>query len=131
MKVILIVDAVINFVLGVLLLVFPSGIVSMLGIPGSSTKFYPSILGAVFLGIATALVIGGAKNPSRQNAGLGLYGAIAINLCGGGALAFWLIFGNLDIPIRGYLVLWLLVAALVGLSVVEFLARARSRKTAE
>jgi hypothetical protein len=46
-------------------------------------------------------------------------GAVAINLCGGAVLAGWLVFGELRIPSRGALVLWLLVAVLVGLSVVE------------
>jgi hypothetical protein len=51
--------------------------------------------------------------------GLGLGGAIAINLCGGGALASWLIFGNLTIPIKGRIFLWILVFLLVGISSIE------------
>jgi hypothetical protein len=40
MKVILIIDAVINSVLGVLLLLFSPAIVGWLGVPPSSTNFY-------------------------------------------------------------------------------------------
>ena len=57
MKIILIVDAVINFVLGVLLLLFTPTIATWLGVPQSSTSFYPNLLGAIFIGITIALVI--------------------------------------------------------------------------
>jgi hypothetical protein len=51
--------------------------------------------------------------------GLGLGGAIAINLCRGGVLALWLIFGNLNLPIKGHVILWILVILLAGISSIE------------
>jgi hypothetical protein len=51
--------------------------------------------------------------------GLGLGGAVAINLSGGLALIFWLIFGDLNIPFRGHFFLWSLAIILVGISLIE------------
>lgn len=121
MKVILIVDAVINFALGVLLLVFTPSVVAALGVPPSSTRFYPNILGAIFIGITIALLIGAVGSPARRSSGLGLVGAISINLCGGTVLALWLIFGRLRLPTRGLVFLWALVAVLVIVSLAELL----------
>lgn len=121
MRVILIVDAVINFLLGVLLLVFSPSIVNWLGVPPSSTGFYPNILGAIFIGITIALILGASREKSRQSSGLGLTGAVSINLCGGATLALWLIFGRLQIPTRGFVFLWVLVVILIGVSLAELL----------
>lgn len=57
---------------------------------------YPSILGAVLVGIGVALLI-----QNKSESGLSLAGAVAINLCGGIVLAFWLSFGFLALPTRG------------------------------
>jgi hypothetical protein len=121
MKVILIIDAVINFALGVLLLLFSPTIVSLLGVPPSSTSFYPNILGAVFIGITIALLIGATREKHLRSTGLGLLGAISINLCGGTVLALWLIFGGLNLPAKGLAFLWLLVAILILVSMFELL----------
>ncbi len=111
------VDAAINLVLGVLLMVFPRAIVDALGVPASQSAFYPSIFGGVLVGIGLALIIQIAR--CERPDGLGLWGAVAINLCGGFLLAAWLLLGDLDIPGRGRIVLWSLVAVLVGVSLVE------------
>lgn len=126
-KIILIVDAAINFALGILLLLFSSSVVTTLGIPPSSSGFYPNILGAVFIGITIALLIGASGKGDIRRSGLGLFGAIAINLCGGSALALWLIFGHLDLPARGLAFLWSLVAVLIVLSTAELVHAVRRR----
>jgi hypothetical protein len=128
LRIILVVDAVINFLLGMLLLLFSPTIVGLLGVPQSSTSFYPNILGAVFVGIAIALIIGASGTKSTQTNGLGLMGAISINLCGGITLALWLIFGRLNLPAKGYAFLWALVAILLLVSIAELL-RYRLRKS--
>jgi len=69
----LLADAVINLVLGALLLVYPQWLVEALGMPVVATTFFPNVLGGVLFGIGLALFIasrGGAQ-------GLGLDGAIA------------------------------------------------------
>ena len=115
------VDAVINLALGVLLVLFPARLVSALGIPNAPMAFYPSMLGSVLVGIGIALLIERARGMS----GLGLAGAVSINLSAGLVLAGWLIWGSLSLPIRGQVVLWALVGILVGISSLEFVAQAR------
>ena len=114
----LLVDAIINLFLGALLATFPERVVEIVGAPGTSVRFYPSILGAVLIGIGVALVIECLRRPTRP-AGLGLYGAIAINLCGAVFLVGWLLVGNLEIPFRGRVFLWGLAFVLIVISVVE------------
>jgi len=114
-------DAVINLVLGILLIVFPSRLVSVLGVPSAEVAFYPSLLGAVLFGIGIALII----EWMRGSSGLGLAGAISINLCAGLVLAVWLMFGRLHLPVRGMVFLWVLVFVLVGVSTLELLATVR------
>ena len=112
---ILLLDAFINIVLGLLLATFPKSVVRLLGVPTTDARFYPSILGAVLLGIGLALLIEFYRQPS-QSPGLGLHGAIAINLCGAFFLAGWLLSGTLNIPLRGQVFLWTIAVALVIIS---------------
>jgi hypothetical protein len=113
----LIIDGVINLALGVLLVAFPAPLIQVLGLP-SESRFYANILGAVLIGIAIALFI-----QHKNGSGLGLDGAVVINLCGGATLAAWLVFGDLDLNTGGAILLWALVILLVGLSFTELLAR--------
>ena len=117
-KSILLIDAIINFFLAFLLGIFPKDVISFLGLPMVSNPFYASILGGVFFGIAIALLISrSAKN--RNSDGLGLRGALAINISGGFVLALWLLFGALDVPAHGKIIMWALVVILFVLSAVE------------
>jgi hypothetical protein len=118
----LLVDAVVNLLLGVFLLFFPENLVRALGLPMSEQAFYPSILGAVLFGIGIALLV-----QRKTDGGLGLLGAVAINLCGGLVLALWLVFGSLSLPMHGSVVLWFLVVVLVAVSGVEFANYAKRR----
>ena len=115
----LLADAVTNLVLGILLLWFPPWLVSALGVPAPDSVFYPNILGAVLFGIGLALLVEWRRSPTSSATGLGLTGAIAINLSGGTVLAAWLLFRDLDIPARGLVFLWGLTVLLVGLSSLE------------
>ena len=115
-RVLLLIDAIINLLLGILLIFFPSSLVDALGVPAALSAFYPSILGAILFGIGVALMV-----QRSSGGGLGLYGAISINLCGGIVLGFWLMFGNLELPFRGLVFLWTLVVVLVGISTIEIL----------
>ena len=112
------IDAGANLLLGVLLVAFPAGLVEFLGIPSAESGFYPSVLGAVLIGIGIALIIERFRR-GDYTAGLGLHGAASINLCAGVVLSAWLLFGNVDLPTRGFAVLWSLVALLVAISVLE------------
>ncbi len=116
-KAFLLIEGVINLVLGIILLLFPLGMVKFIGLPYTNTNFYPVILGAVLFGIGIALLIEryGAHRTVR---GLGLGGAIAINLCGAGVLLTWLLVAPLDIPLRGHIILWsiAILVLIVGLT---------------
>ncbi len=111
-------DAAINLILGILLMAFPAGLVKALGIPIAEPSFYPTILGGVLFGIGLALLLECYRKSNRL-IGLGLGGAITINLCGGFVLAVWLLSDKLTLPLRGLLLLWFLVLLLVGISLLE------------
>jgi hypothetical protein len=121
-KALLAADAAVNLALGALLLLFPAGMLDFLGLPLVSHHFYTTILGAVIFGICVALLIDlfGAAQGIR---GLGLGGAIAINLCGGGVLLIWLLFRPFDLPFRGHLVLWSVAVVVLGIGIVELITK--------
>jgi hypothetical protein len=119
------IDSVVNLGLGALLVIFPRRLMSLLGIPEVESAFYPSLLGGVLIGVGIAQWIerGNRRNAAR---GLGLSGAITINLTAGVVLAVWLLLGNLALPPRGLVLLWGLVVILVGLSLAELTSERRS-----
>ena len=123
----LLTDALINLALGVVLVAFPKAVAEALGLPSMQTAFFPSILGAVLFGIGVALWI--EWRPWRaRTGGLGLAGAIAINLSGGLCLAGWLLLGSLGLTLRGNVVLWVLVVILVGISTAEWITQSNAEE---
>ncbi len=116
------IDATVNLVLGALLLLFPAGIVALLGLPATSTNFYASILGAILFGIGIALLVE-RYGTTKNIRGLGLEGAIAINFCGAGVLLLWLILVPFDIPVRGKIILWSIAIGVIAIGLVELLAK--------
>jgi hypothetical protein len=117
------VDAVINLTLGVLLLLYPAGLPSKLGLPIPNSFFYTSILGGVIFGIGLALGLEWRQG-KRDPQGLGLAGAISINLCGGGVLLYWLIMGNLTLPLGGSILLWIVAILVLGIGLIELISGA-------
>ena len=112
------IDAVINIILGFLILLFPAGSLDLLGLPPVSNYFYTTVLGGVLMGIGLALLLesSGAREGFR---GLGLGGAICINLCGGGALLVWLLVSPINLTLSGMLVLWAVCLVVLGIAAVE------------
>ena len=121
-KILLIIDCFVNLLLGLLLLLFPLGVIDLLGLPVTNTNFYPSILGAVIFGIGLALLFELAGY-AKQFRGLGLGGAILINLVGSSALIFWLLFGSLSIPLKGHIILWAVGLLVFFIGIVELVAK--------
>ena len=117
-KILLLIDGIVNLILGVLLLLFPIGIIEFLGLPSTSTNFYPSILGAVLFGIGLALLLE-LVVVTKQVRGLGLGGAIIINIMGSFVLICWLIFGSLDIPLKGRIILWAIAILVFLIGIAE------------
>ncbi len=117
------IDAIINVVLGVSLLAFPGQIITLFGLPETNSYFYVTVLGAVLLGIGIALWIE-RRNADRWR-GLGLGGAIIINMLGAGTVFVWLLVDPFDLPTRGYVVLWAVVIIVLGTGLVELVAMMR------
>jgi len=121
-KILLTIDGIVNIILGILLLLFPFGIAEYLGVPKSNNYFYPTILGGVILGIGVALLFEryGYANKFR---GLGLGGAIIINIVGSSVLLLWLIFVDLQIPFRGYIILWFIGISVFVIGIAELIGK--------
>ena len=125
---ILLIDAIINLILGILLIFFSPTIIDFFGVPDSDQYFYPNILGAILFGIEIALLIESYRK-DRSFIGLGLGGAISINLCGGLVLGYWLIFKSINIPTRGKIFLWILAFILISISCIELIIHKKSKGT--
>ena len=121
-KALLLVDGIVNIILGVLLLLFPVGIVDVLGLPVTNTNFYPTILGAVLLGIGIALIVE-LIGFGKKVRGLSLGGAIVINIIGAFVLILWLLFGSLQIPARGFIILWVIGLLVFFIGIAEVIAK--------
>ena len=121
-KNLLLIDGIANLALGVLLLLFPLGAAEIFGVPLPESNFYPTILGGVIFGIGVALLIEryGFEKGIR---GLGLGGAIAINICGSLVLLGWLIFAPPAIPLRGSIILWGIGILVLGIGLLELAAK--------
>ena len=127
-KITLLIDAIINLVLGVLLLAFSPKLVNFLGVPFTDNFFYPNMLGAILFGIAVALTIEAFRTHNNRFTGLGLFGAISINMSGGLVLLLWLIFGRLNLPVKGLLFLWVLDILLLVISSIELFIELKEYK---
>lgn len=114
----MIADGIVNLLLGVLLLSFPLGMASILGLPIPNSNFYPTILGAVLFGIGIALLIDAYGDKSGLR-GLGIAGAIVINFCGAGILIIWLIFSSPNLPVRGNIILWTIAIIVIAIGCMK------------
>ncbi|NIR50301.1 hypothetical protein GWO43_17460 [candidate division KSB1 bacterium] len=119
-------DAIINLVLGLPLLLVPDVVFGILKLPIGESLFLPTVLGGILIGIGIALLIERFRD-SLGLAGLGLEGAIVINVFGAGALATWLVRDGSNIPTLGYSVLWMVAAAVLGVSIIESFTKLKQR----
>ena len=120
-KTLLLIDGIVNLLIGILLLLFPFGMAKLLGVPLPNINFYPSILGAVIFGIGIALVLEAYGEPKGIH-GLGLTGAIVINFCAAGVLSIWLISTPLNLPLRGYIILWTIAIVVLAIGFIELIS---------
>jgi hypothetical protein len=121
-KTLLAIDSAVNLILGILLLLFPLGTAELLGVPQTDVTFHPSILGAVIFGIGVALLVELFGEP-KGIPGLGLGGAIAINIIGASVLVVWLLAVPFDLPLRGHITLWTIAVVVLGVGVIELCAK--------
>lgn len=117
-RIVLLTDAAVDLALGLPLIFFSRDVASLLGLPRPDPPFYASILGAVLTGIGVALIIE-CRGTRLRGGGLGLGGALTINLCGAAVLAVWLARGTPEMPLRGRVLLWTVVLVVGGLSALE------------
>jgi hypothetical protein len=115
----LVVDAVVNLILGGLLIWYPKSLVDAMGLHTPSPRFFSTILGGVLVGIGVALILEDRRT-GNSPVGIGLGGAIAINLCGATALAASLLTAQLSLTPFGGIFLWGLVLILVIVSGLEW-----------
>ena len=97
----------------------------MLGLPFGADAFYPVILGSIFPGIGFALLV---ERFSDRMTGLGLGGALTINITFGAVLACWLLWSDAQLPTHALVFLWMLASILVGFSGVEWFSMAKPRR---
>ncbi len=123
-RILLLVDASANLLLGVLLVSAPAGTLAILGLPHAGSSIYPIVLGAVLIGISAALLI-----ETYHGDGLGIMGAIAVNLAGALGLIAWLVVNRSRVPTRGRILLWILSAVVLGIAAVECWAHFKASRT--
>ena len=99
---------------GLLLVVLPKAIIALLGLPKVPETFWPRMTGILLLAAACGTAIE-ARWPGKGGPSLG--GLVALNLAVSFALATALVVGQLDIPKRGRVLMWLaaLSSAVLGL----------------
>jgi hypothetical protein len=117
-RILLIVDGAINLILGILLLLVPFGMAHFLGVPEPGTYLYSCVLGAVLFGIGISLILE-TREGAKEIRGLGIGGAIVINFCGAGALLGWLLLSPFDLPMRGRMLLQLIVGVVMLVGALE------------
>jgi hypothetical protein len=118
-KILLLIDSIVNIAIGIILLCYPLGTGDYLDLPKSDNNFYPVILGAVIFSIGIALFIE-RKYYERGIRGLGIEGAITINIIASSALIIFLVFSNLNVSIIGLIILWFIGILVFIIGVAEF-----------
>ena len=114
----LLANALLFLVMGAILAAIPAATIAAIGLPAAQPGFYRRLLGAALIGIGLALMM--TALPAGLS-GLGLDGAIAVNLSVAVMLAFLLLTGARKTPAGGKRLLWLLVLVLVALSALDSL----------
>ncbi len=99
-------DAGLRLTLGALLVFAPRLVISALGLPKAAETFWPRLLGTVLLALAAGAIVE-VRWPGKGGPSLG--GLVAINVATSFALATGLVVGELEIPKRGRLLMWLAV----------------------
>ena len=118
----LILDGIVNLVLGILLLFFPARLIVALGLPEANPLFYVNIFGGVLIGIGAALLL--ERYHERLHVrGLGIGGAIVINLSGAVVLAYWLVFEDLSLSLTGRLFLWSIAIIVLAVAFAEIITK--------
>lgn len=101
---------------GLALFLAPLTTARLLGLPSVQDSFWIRLLGALLVGLATAIFLQGTRYSS---AGIGLGGLFAINLVSAAALTAMLLADTAASTRRGRSILWLLTTLLSILAFAE------------
>ncbi len=106
--------------IGLVMLFAPITAAKIAGLPHGNTTFWPRLFGAALIGIAAAFAVEGYTqlNPNLTAGGLGLGGAVIINLVTILSLIGTIVFRGVATR-RGLLLLWSLSLTLTFLMLVE------------
>lgn len=116
MQQLLLIETLLKLAAGAAVLLAQLETASVLGLPRPQTGFWPRLLGAVLAGLAAALFMETRLPGSR---GLALAGAVAVNLIVAFTLMAEVLAGGGAATRRGKLALWIAIAGLVLLALVE------------
>jgi hypothetical protein len=122
-SVLLTVDGAFNMLLGALLMAFPAGLASFLGVPTPGSPLYVTVLGGVLGGIGLALIV--QQLLDRPIGSRGIEIPIIINFVGAGTLIGVLVAGHLAIPLHGHIFLWIVAIITLILGVAEVVLHLR------
>lgn len=122
----LILDAIIKLCIGFILVIFPRELFWLAGLPVETPPFYAILLGGILVAIGIALLHERFRGAGDM-IGLGLGGAIIINLLGGLVLAAMLWLGMPGTPFPGPQLLSGVAMALLILGGVEGLVSLKKK----
>lgn len=109
-------DAGPRLILGLLLLVAPRATMAAFGLPKSSDTFWPRLIATILLALAVGAVVD-MRWPGKGGPALG--GLVILNIATSFALATGLVVGQLDVPRRGRIALWLGAMSSAALAFVQ------------
>lgn len=101
---------------GATLVLVPRTLARVAGLPPAESSFWPRLLGGILIGIAVAALV---EVRFKSSIGLGLAGAVSVNVATAATLGSLLILGQAGPSRRGRFALWLAAAGLLILALVE------------
>ncbi len=101
---------------GIPLLLMPRVLARVLGLPPAESPFWPRLIGGLLIGLATAALI---EVRFKSSIGLGLAGAVSMNVAAAATIGSLLIMGQGGPTRRGRFALWLVAAVLMIQALVE------------
>ncbi len=112
------IDGIVNLMFGLVLILLPRNLLAAIGLPIDGSMFYAVVLGVVLTGIGVALFLE-RHGRNAGVSGLGLEGAIVINVLGALGVIWMLLFGEMQIPIGGRIALWVVAGGVLAIALLE------------